>query len=80
MVFAPAAASLMQRALVLFYCAVAFLMGVVRTSTISLVGAMPIGELLLLVVLAHAVLWIALTGRLPAPLPAPRMLLRFVLC
>ena len=68
------------RTLVLAYCLAAFLIGLVRSWTIQLVGAMPVGELILLAVVGHAILWVALTSRLPAPLPAPRLLAIFALC
>lgn len=68
------------RLTVFAYCAAAFLIGLVRSWTIQLVGAMPVGELILLAVVGHAVVWAALTSRLPAPLPSPRLLGIFALC
>lgn len=68
------------RTLAFAYCCAAFLIGLVRSWTIQLVGAMPVGELILLAVAGHAILWMALTSRLPAPLPAPRLLAVFAFC
>jgi len=68
------------KTLAFFYCLAAFSIGLIRTTTISLVGAMPIGELILLVVVGHALLWLALTRRSPAPLPSPRLLALFIFC
>ena len=68
------------RTLAFTYCCAAFLIGLVRSWTIQLVGAMPVGELILLAVVGHAILWMALTSRLLAPLPAPRLLAVFAFC
>lgn len=59
------------------YCLAAFAIGLLRTTTIQFVGAMPVGEFLLILVCLHAALALASTGRLPAQAPAPRMLLLF---
>lgn len=64
----------------LSYGLIAFLVGLVRSWTIPLIGMMPVGELLLAFVLGTAVVWIAITRRLPAPLPAPRVLAFLVAC
>jgi hypothetical protein len=58
---------------------VAFFIGLFRITTIPIVGAMPVGELLLLLVLLHATLLIALGQVAPARLPAPRLLTALVL-
>jgi hypothetical protein len=69
-----------DRTLAFAYGCAAFLIGLVRSWTIQLVGAMPVGELILLAVVGHAILWMALTSRLPAPLPAPRLLAVLAFC
>jgi len=66
--------------IVVFYALAAFLVGLVRSWGIPLVGLMPVGELILAGVLGHAVLWVAITRRLPAPLPSPRVLGVLVAC
>ncbi len=62
------------------YCVAAFLIGISCTTTINLVGAMPVGELVLLAVCAHAILTVAVSKRLPAPAPAHRLLFLFAAC
>ncbi|HEX8297278.1 MAG TPA: hypothetical protein VF593_13325 [Chthoniobacteraceae bacterium] len=57
----------------------AFLIGMLGTFTVRVVGEMPVSELLLLAFAGMSVLWIALTGRSPAPIPAPRLLAIFML-
>ena len=68
------------RGIVYFYGAIAFLVGMLHNFVVSMVGMMPVGELLLAMILAHAALWVALTGRLPAPIPSPRLLGFLVAC
>lgn len=68
------------RTLAFAYCFAAFLIGLVRSWTIQLVGAMPVGELIILAVVGHAILWVALTSRLPSPLPSPRLLAVLAFC
>jgi O-antigen ligase len=65
-----------------FYLVISFLLGFAFTGdfSIRLVGSMPISEFLLLGVLCHATLCIAVTRRLPAPIPAPRVFLFFCVC
>ncbi|HEY5892023.1 MAG TPA: hypothetical protein VIT91_02225 [Chthoniobacterales bacterium] len=62
------------------YLAVAFLLGVFRQWTIWLVGALPIGEILLMGVAAHSGIWVLLTRRLPVRPPSPRLLTFFLVC
>lgn len=62
------------------YLAVAFLLGVLRTSSIWLVGALPVGEILLMGIVAHAGFWVLLTRRLPAHFPSFRLLMVFLTC
>jgi hypothetical protein len=62
------------------YCAAAFVLGSVRLLTVSQVGAMPVGELVLLALLGHALLWIVLFQRLPVALPSPRLIGLFAVC
>jgi len=64
----------------LAYWAAAFVLGLTRLLTFSLVGAMPVGELVLVALLGHAVLWIALFHRLPVQIPAPRLITLFAVC
>jgi hypothetical protein len=63
-----------------FYFLTAFLVGLFIPVTIDLVGKLPISELLLLIVLAHAALAFLTTRALPAPLPSPRVLAFVLLC
>jgi hypothetical protein len=63
-----------------FYLVISFLLGFAGDFSIPLVGSMPISEFLLLGVLFHATLCIAVTRMLPAPVPAPRVLLFFCAC
>jgi hypothetical protein len=60
------------------YCLAAFLIGLFSTATVNLVGAMPLGELVLMVVCLHAMIVVALTKRLPSPIPAYRLLYVFI--
>jgi hypothetical protein len=63
-----------------FYLVISFLVGFAGDFSIPLVGSMPISEFLLLGVVCHATLYIAVTRTLPAPVPAPRLLLFFCVC
>lgn len=63
-----------------FYFLTAFLVGLFLPVTIDFVGKLPISELLLLIVLAHAALAFLTTRALPAPLPSPRILAFVLLC
>lgn len=62
------------------YLAVAFLLGVFRIWTIPVVGALPIGELLLLALLAYTGLLVLQTRRFAVKLPSPGLLLLFLTC
>jgi hypothetical protein len=62
------------------YWAAAFILGLTRLLTFSLVGAMPVGELVLMALLGQTVLWIALFHRLPVPIPSPRLITLFCVC
>lgn len=61
------------------YCLAAFLIGLLRTTTTQGIGAMPVGELVLLLLGLHAVLVMVSTRRLPAPVPAPRLMILIAL-
>ena len=56
-----------------FYLVIAFLSGALQGVTIQFVGRMPVSELLLALVLAHAVAWLALARTMPAPIASPRL-------
>ena len=60
----------------LYFCGLAFLVGLLHPWTISLVGQLPIGELVILFLIGQTLLLTALTARLPA-LPSPRVLCFF---
>ena len=62
------------QSVLLLYLGTAFFLGVLNQFSIRMVGLMPVNELLLCAVLGHAALWLVLAHRLPAPLPAPRLL------
>jgi hypothetical protein len=57
-----------------FYFAIAFLVGLVQPITIHFVGQIPVSELLLLIVIAHAAIALATTRTLPSSVPSPRIL------
>jgi hypothetical protein len=75
-----APASLAPRSVLLFYLTISLLLGVLNQFTVRLVGLMPVDEILLTAVLAHAVLWVAVFHKLPAPLPAPRIFCVLLIC
>ena len=56
-----------------FYLVTAFLTGALQGVTIQFVGKMPVSELLLALVLAHAVVWLALARTTPAAIASPRV-------
>jgi hypothetical protein len=57
----------------LYFCSIAFLLGVLYPWTVSLVGNMPIGELVVLFLLGQTLLAVVLTSRLPK-IPSPWLL------
>lgn len=69
-----------RRSVLQMYLATAFAMGVLNQFSIRMVGLMPVNELLLCAVLAHAALWLIMVHRSPAPLPAPGMLMVLLIC
>ena len=62
------------------YLAAAFVLGLARLMTFSLVGAMPVGELILLGILGHAAIWVIVFQRLPVQIPSPRLVALFAAC
>lgn len=68
------------RSVSLFYLGTAFVLGVLNQFSIRMVGLMPVNELLLCAVLGQALLFVVLLHRLPAPLPAPRILGILLVC
>jgi len=61
-----------------YFCAVAFLLGLLHPWSISLVGQLPVGELVILALLGQTLLWIVMTSRLPQ-IPSPRVICFFSL-
>lgn len=59
-------------------CLAAFTVGIVQTTTIQLIGAMPVGEFVLIGVCLAALLTLLVTRRWPWIVPAPRILTLFV--
>jgi hypothetical protein len=57
-----------------FYFGLAFLVGFLQPVTIAFVGRVPLSELLLLLILVHAIIAFASTRTLPVRLPSPRIL------
>jgi hypothetical protein len=63
-----------------FYLVIAFLTGALQGVAIQFVGRIIVGELLLSLVLAHAVVWLALARTMPAPTVSPRLFGFVVAC
>ena len=63
-----------------FYLVIAFLTGALQSVTIHFVGNILVSELLLALVLAHAVAWLALARTMPAPIASPRLFAFVVAC
>jgi hypothetical protein len=68
------------QSVLLVYLGTAFFLGVLKEFSIRMVGLMPVDEILLCGILAHAVLWLVVARRLPASLPAPRVLAVLLIC
>jgi hypothetical protein len=60
------------------YALAAFLIGCLGTLAVRLVGEMPVSELIVILLLSHAALWVVLTSRLPAAPASPRLLIVFL--
>jgi hypothetical protein len=63
-----------------FYFVIAFLTGALQGVAIQFVGRIIVSELLLSLVLAHAVVWLALARTMPAPTVSPRLFGFVVAC
>ena len=63
-----------------FYLVIAFLAGAFQGVTILFAGRILVSELLLSLVLVHAVVWLALARTMPAPIASPRLFGFVVAC
>jgi hypothetical protein len=69
-----------SRSTLLLYLGTAFFLGVLNQFSIRMVGLMPVDEILLCGIVGHAVLWLIIARRLPAAVPAPRILALLLIC
>ena len=69
-----------SRKTLLFYFVIAFLAGALQGVNIQFVGSILVSELLLGLVLAHAVAWLALARTMPALIASPRLFAFVVAC